>query len=120
MRWRWVAGLLWSALAAWLLYLATTREFPAVSDYLIPAVLLVMGLVMASGRGPAPFVAFLGIVFAGFITVILFLANLGPCSFICPSPWLIPPGIVLTLVSVLAFREMTRRGKPAEPGAPPA
>ncbi len=120
MRWRWVAGLLWSALAAWLVYVAVTREFPSVGDYAIPAVLLVMGVLMATGRGPAPFAAFLGVVFAGFFTAIFVLMNLGPCSLICVPAWLIAPGAALTLASVLAFREMTRRGRAADTGAPPA
>ena len=120
MRWRWVAGFLWSALAAWLVYVAVTREFPSVGDYAIPAILLVMGVLMATGRGPAPFAAFLGVVFAGFITVIVVLWNLSPCTFICPPSWLIAPGAALTIVSVLAFREMTRRGRAADTGAPPA
>lgn len=120
MRWRWVAGLLWGALAAWLLYVATTREFPAVSDYAIPALLLVVGIVMATGRGPAPFVAFLGTVFTGFMTVIFVLWNLGPCSFICAPAWVIVPAAALTLVTLLAFREMTGRGRSADAGEPPA
>lgn len=120
MRWRWVAGVGWAAVAAWLLYVATTREFPAASDYVIPAILLVIGIVMATGRGPAPFAAFLGVVFGGFATGIFVLMNLGPCSFICVPAWIIAPAAGLTLVSVLAFREMTRRGKPADVGEPPA
>jgi hypothetical protein len=111
MRWRWVAGFLWSALAAWLLYVAVTREFPSIGDYVLPAVLLVMGILMATGRRPASFAAFLGVLFAGFMTALFVLWNLGPCSFICPPPWLIAPFAVLTIVSILAVREMTRRGK---------
>jgi hypothetical protein len=113
-----VAGFLWSAVAAWLLYLATTREFPSVSDYSIPGIMLVMGILLASGRGPAALVAVLGILFAGFITIITILWNLGPCSFICAPAWLIAPSAVLTIVSVLAFREMSRRAKPADADHP--
>jgi hypothetical protein len=120
MRWRWVAGLLWSALAAWLIYVAVTREFPSIGDYVLPAVLLAMGILVATGRGPAPFVAFLGVLFAGFMTVIFVLWNLSPCSLICPPPWLIAPGAVVTIVSVLAFREMTGRRRQADSGDPPA
>jgi len=120
MRWRPLAGLLWSAGAAWLLYVVVTREFSTVGDYVIPAVLLVMGIVLATGRGPAPLFAFLGIVFAGFLTVITVLWNLSPCSFICAPAWLIAPGAVLTVVSFLAFRETTRRARPADTGEPPA
>ncbi len=115
MRWRWVAGIGWAAAAVLLLIQAVNREFPAVSDYLFPALLLVLGVLMASGRGPASFAAFLATGFAAFMTGLLVLWNLGTCSFICPSPWLIAPFAVLTIVSLLAVREMTRRGKQPAP-----
>jgi hypothetical protein len=118
MRWRWVAGILWAAVGAWGFSRTVTNEFSSAGDYGLVAVLLVIAILIATGRGPGGFAAFLGALFSGFITFVIVMANIGSCSFICPPAWAIAPAAALTLASAMASREILRTRSASTDGPP--
>jgi len=109
MHWRFVAGILWGASAAFMTNALISN--PLTNGALYGSVVLVLatGVLIALGGRPGVVVAALATALAGLMTVMLTLMALSSCnSIFCPPPGLIAVLGALSLVSFLAAREINR------------
>ncbi len=109
MHWRFAAGILWGASAAFMTTALISNPFTNAALYGLVALVLVTGVLIGLGGRRGVAVATLATGFTALMTVMMTLMALSNCSSIfCPPPGLIAVLGALSLVSFLAAREINR------------